>query len=171
MGDTQVRRRVASPFDKGVDLGLIIRCSPFMVDDKDPLVLSNYIFELLEVNPGVARFQIQLYLEDVEEVVEAVTAHAKKGAGAKTTCYVGQEEEENVEEEAEEVEEVGGGTGRNKPHHPLVISVQKIRITPSKGKGKADDLLHTFHCTPPPLQTTPPYNPPPTGETVTSMFF
>ena len=53
MGDTQLRRPVASPFEKGVDFGLIIHCSPFMMDDKDPLVLSTYIFELLEVNTGV----------------------------------------------------------------------------------------------------------------------
>ena len=58
MGDTQVRRPVASPFEKGVDFGLIIHRPPFMADDKDPLVLSNYIFELLEVNPGVAGFLI-----------------------------------------------------------------------------------------------------------------
>ena len=58
LGDTQVRRPVSSPFEKGVDFGLIIHCSPFMADDKDPLVLSGYIFELLEVNPGVAGFLI-----------------------------------------------------------------------------------------------------------------
>ena len=40
---------------------------------------------------------------------ESVTAHAEKGAGTKTTLYVGQEEEEDVEEEAEEVEAVGDG--------------------------------------------------------------
>ena len=106
---TQVRRPVASPFEKGVDFGLIVHPSPFMVYDKDPLVVSNYIFELLEVNPGVAGFLIQLHPEDVEAVVESVTAHAEKGAGTKTTLYVGQEEEEDVEEEAEEVGEVGGG--------------------------------------------------------------
>ena len=54
LGDTQVRPPVASPFEKGVDFGLIIHRSPFMADDKDPLVLRNDIFELLEVNPGVA---------------------------------------------------------------------------------------------------------------------
>ena len=48
MGDTQVRSPMASHFEKGVDLGLIIHESPFMADDKDPLVLSNYILELLE---------------------------------------------------------------------------------------------------------------------------
>ena len=56
MGDTQVRRPVASHFDKVVDFGLIIHHTPFMVEEKDPLVLSNCIFELLEVNPGVAGF-------------------------------------------------------------------------------------------------------------------
>ena len=123
MGDTQVRRLVASPFEKGVDFGLIIHRSPFMVDDKDPLVLSNYIFQLLVVNPRVAGFLIQLHPEDVEAVVESVTAHAEKGTGTKTTLYVGQEEEEDAEEEAEEVVELGGGTGKDKPHHPLMISV------------------------------------------------
>ena len=123
MGHTQVRCPVASHFKKGVDLGLIIHRSPFMADDKDPLVLSNYIFELLEVNPGVAGFLIQLHAEDVEAVVESVTAHAEKGAGKKTTFYVGQEEEEDVEDEAEKVEEVGVGRGKDKPHHPLIISV------------------------------------------------
>ena len=52
MGDTQVRHLVASPFEKAVDFGPIIHRSPFMADDKDPLVLSNYIFELLEVKVG-----------------------------------------------------------------------------------------------------------------------
>ena len=58
MGDINVRRPVASHFEHGVDFGLIVHKSPFMADEKDPLVLSNYIFELLEVNPGVARFLI-----------------------------------------------------------------------------------------------------------------
>ena len=74
---------------------------PFMADEKDPLVLSNYIFELLEVNPGVAGFLIQLHGDDVDAVVESVTAHAEKGAGRKTTLYVGHEEEEEVEDEVE----------------------------------------------------------------------
>ena len=56
MGDTVVRRPLASHFEKGVNFGLIIHKSPFTADEKDPLVLSNYIFELLEVNPGVAHF-------------------------------------------------------------------------------------------------------------------
>ena len=30
--------------------------------------------------------------------------------------------------------------GTDKPHNPLVISVQKIRIRPGKGKGKSDAL-------------------------------
>ena len=138
MGDTTVRRHVASLFEKGVDFGLIVHKSPFMADEKDPQVLSNYIFELLEVNPGVARFLIQLHPEDVDAVVDSVTAYAEKGAGTKTTLYVGREEEEAVEEEVEEVEEVGGGRGKDKPHHPLMISVQKVGIRPGKGKGKSD---------------------------------
>ena len=70
-----------------------------------------------------------------------MTAHAEKGAATRTTLYVGQEEEKDVEEEAEEVEEVGGGRGKDKPHHPLMISVQKVRIKPGKGKGKTDGLF------------------------------
>ena len=71
-------------------------------------------------------------------MLEFVTAHAEKGAGTKTTLYVGQEEAEEVEEEVEEVEEVGAGRGKEKPHNPLMISVQKVRIRPGKGKGKLD---------------------------------
>ena len=136
MGDANVRRPVATRFEHGVDFGLLVHKSPFMADKRDPLVLSNYIFELLEVNSGVAGFLIELHPEDVDAVLESVTAHAEKGAGTKTTLYVGQEEEEEVEEEAEEVEEVGAGKG--KPHNPLMISVQKVRIRPGKGKGKSD---------------------------------
>ena len=44
MGNTSVRCLVASRFEKGVDFGLIIHKSPFMADEKDPLILSNYIF-------------------------------------------------------------------------------------------------------------------------------
>ena len=44
--------------------------------------------------------------------------------------YVGEEEEEEVEGEVEEVEEVGAGRGKEKPHNPLMISVQKVRIRP-----------------------------------------
>ena len=131
MGDTIVRHPVASHFEKGVDFGLMIHKSPFMADEKDPLVLSNYILELLEVNTGDAGFLIQLHSEDVEAVVESVTAHAEKGVGTKTTLYVGQEEEEEVEE----VEEVGAGRGKHKPHHPLMISVQKVRIDLVRGRG------------------------------------
>ena len=47
MDDTNVTRPVASHFEKGVDFGLIIHKSPFMADEKDRVVLSNYIFELL----------------------------------------------------------------------------------------------------------------------------
>ena len=94
---------------------------PFMVQEKDRLVPSNYIFELIEVNPGVAGFLIQLHPQEVEAVVESVTAHAEKGAGTKTTFYVGQEEEEEVEEEGEgqEEEALEGGRGKGKPRHPL----------------------------------------------------
>ena len=130
MGDVNTRRPVASHFEHGVDFGLIVHKSPFMADEKDPLVLSNYIFKLLQVNPGVAGFLIQLHPEDVDAVVESVTAHAEKGARTKTTLYVGQEEEEEVEEEVEEVVEVGAARGKDKPHNPLMISVQKVRIRP-----------------------------------------
>ena len=88
MGDANVRRPVATRFEHGVDFGLLVHKSPFMADKRDPLVLSNYIFELLEVNPGVAGFLIQLHPDDVDAVVESVTAHAEKGAGTKTTLYV-----------------------------------------------------------------------------------
>ena len=91
MGDANVRRPVATRFEHGVDFGLLVHKSPFMADNRDPLVLSNYIFELLEVNPGVAGFLIQLHPDDVDAVVESVTAHAEKGAGTKTTLYVGQD--------------------------------------------------------------------------------
>ena len=123
ISDTTVRRPVASHFEKGVDFGLIIHKSPFMAGEKDPLVLSNCIFDLLEANPRVAECLIQLHLEDVEAVVESITTHAEKGAGTKMTLYVGQEEEEEVEEEVQEVEEVGGGSGKDKPQHPPMIGV------------------------------------------------
>ena len=58
---------------------------------------------------------------------------------------MGQEEEEEVEEEVEEVEEVGGGRGKDKPHHPLMISVQKVRIRPGKGSQGAFDGARTKH--------------------------
>ena len=135
-GDANTRRPVATRVEHGVDFGLLVYMSPFMADKRDPLVLSNYIFELLEVNPGVAGFLIQLHPEDVDAVLESVTAHAEKVAATKTTLYVGQEEEEEVEEEVEEVEEVGAGRG--KPLNPLMISAQKVRIRPGKGKGKSD---------------------------------
>ena len=138
MGDVNVRRPAATRFEHGVVFGLIVHKSPFMADDKNPLVLSNYIFELLELNPGVAGFLIQLHPEDVDAVLESVTAHAEKCAGTKTTLYVGQEEEEEVEGEAEEVVEVRAGRGEEKPHNPLMISVKKVRIRPGKGKGKSD---------------------------------
>ena len=139
MGDANVRRPVATRFEHGVDFGLFVHKSPFMADKRDPLVLSNYIFGLLEVNPGVAGFLIQLHAEDVDAVVESVTAHAEKGAGTKTTLYVGQEEEEeDVEEEEEDAGGVGAGGRKEKPHNPLMLSVQKVRVRPGKGKGKLD---------------------------------
>ena len=139
MGDANVRRPVATRFEHGLDFGLLVHKSPFMADKRDPLVLSNYIFELLEVNPGVAGFLIQLHPDDVDAVVESVTAHAEKGAGTKTTLYVGQEEEEEeVEEEEEDAGGVGAGGRKEKPHNPLMISVHKVRIRPGKGKGQSD---------------------------------
>ena len=49
MGDANVRSPVATRFEHGVGFGLLVHKSPFMADKRDPLVLSNYIFELLEV--------------------------------------------------------------------------------------------------------------------------
>ena len=111
---------MASHFDKGMEFGLIIHRSPFMVEDKDPSVLSNYIFELLEVNLGVAGFLIQLHPQDVHVVVEFVTPHAEKGAGTKMTLHVGREEEEEVGEEGEgqEEEAVGGWEGEGQAPPP-----------------------------------------------------
>ena len=88
MGDVNVRCPVATHFEHGVDVGLIVPKSPFMADEKDPLVLNNYIFELLDVSSGVAGFLIQVHREDVHAVLESVTVHAEKGAGRKTTLYV-----------------------------------------------------------------------------------
>ena len=141
MGDANTRRPFATLFEHGVDFGLIVHKSSFMADEKDRLLLSNYIFELLEVNPGVAGFLIQLHLDDVDAVFESVTPHAEKGVGTKTTLYVCQEEEEEVEGGVEEVLEVGAGRGKDKPHNPLMIIVQKVRIRPGKGKGKWDCLF------------------------------
>ena len=83
MGDTTVRRPVASHFEKVVDFALVVHKSPFMADTKDPMVLGDYIFELLEVSLGVAGFLIQLHPEDVDAVVESVTPHAENGSGTK----------------------------------------------------------------------------------------
>ena len=70
--------------------------------------------------------------------MESVTAHAENGVGTTTLLYVGQEgEEKDVEEEGEE-EVVGGGRPKDLPHHPLMITVQKVRIKPDKGKARAD---------------------------------
>ena len=53
-------------------------------------------------------------------MVETVTAHAEKGAGTKTTLYVGrEEEEEEVEEEEEDAGGWGLGGGRRSPTTPL----------------------------------------------------
>ena len=60
---------------------------------------------------------------------------SSKGAGTKIK---GQEEPEEVEGEVEEVEELGAGRGKEKPHNPLMISVQKVRLRPGKGKEKSD---------------------------------
>ena len=43
MGDANVRRPVATRFERGVDFGLLVHKSPFMADQRDPLVLSNYV--------------------------------------------------------------------------------------------------------------------------------
>ena len=51
-------------------------------------------------------------------MLESVTAHAEKGAGTKTTLYVGQEEEEEVEGEVEEWWRWGLGGGRRSPTTP-----------------------------------------------------
>ena len=50
-----------------MDFRLIVHKFAFMADEKDPLVLSNYIFQLLEVNLGVARFLIELHPDDVDD--------------------------------------------------------------------------------------------------------
>ena len=75
MGDSQVRCPVANHFDPLH--GLRER-------------LHGSIFQLLQVNLGDAGFLIYLHLEEVEAVMESVTARTKKGAGRKTTLYVGQ---------------------------------------------------------------------------------
>ena len=41
LGDTQVRRPVASPFEEGVDFGLIMHRCRFMADEKDPWFLAT----------------------------------------------------------------------------------------------------------------------------------
>ena len=50
---------------------------------------------------------MQLHPEDVDAVVESVTTHVEEGAGMKTTLFLGQGEEEEVEEDVEELVEVG----------------------------------------------------------------
>ena len=76
----------------------------------------------------------------MEVVVASRTAHAKKGAGTKTTLYVSQEDKEdddNHEGEEEGEKEVGGGGGS--PSNPsCMISVQKVRLKLDKAKGKTD---------------------------------
>ena len=118
MGDANVRRPVATRFEHGVDFGLIVHKSPFMADKRDPLVLSNYIFELLEVNPGVAGFLIQLHPEDVDAVLESGTAHAEKGAGTKTTLYVGQKNRGKRRRKWRRWRRWGLGGGRRSPTTP-----------------------------------------------------
>ena len=55
-------------------------------------------------------------------MVRCVTTHAEKGAGMKTTLYVGQEEAEEVGEDMEEVEDVGARRENDKPHKPLMTA-------------------------------------------------
>ena len=43
-----------------------------------------------------------------------------------------------MEEEEEDAGGVGAGGRKEKPHNPLMISVQKVRVRPGKGKGKSD---------------------------------
>ena len=101
---------------------------------KDPLVSSNYI--IVGGKSSGCRVFRQRLSDDVVLVVKSITAHAEKGARTKTTLYVGQEKEDDEGEE--QGHEVGGGGARmkDKPHHPLLISVQKVRIRPGKGEGK-----------------------------------
>ena len=163
MGDANVRRPLATRFEHGVDFGLLVHKSPFMADKRDPLVLSNYIFELLEVNPGVAGFLIQLHTEDVDAVVESVTAHAEKGAGTKTTLYVGQEEEE---EEVEEEEEDAGGVGAGgmgcsvlgRGAEPLVRT-QFLEHPPTLNFGANHLKKWIQHPQKPPIPFLSPHNP------------
>ena len=162
---------MATPFEHGVDFGLIVHKSPFMADEKNPLVLSDYIFMMLEVDPGVAGFLIQLHPEDVDVVMKTVTAHAEKGAATKTTLYGGREEAEEVEQGVDEVEELRAGRGRGKPHNTFMISVQKVRIRPGKGKGMSDGwfprpLIHNTRrfCTGDPKNKLPMHSPCPTRE-------
>ena len=62
-------------------------------------------------------------------------------AGTKTTRYIGEEEDEDNKVQEEGEEEVLGGYGgrrKDKPHQPVVISVQTVRIKPGEEKGKTD---------------------------------
>ena len=138
MGDTQVRRPMAGHFEKIVDFGLIIHCSPFMAYDKDPLFLSNHIFQLLEVNSGVARFLIQLHPENVQAVVESVTAHGENMPGRRRPSMWVRRKRRTCRRTRRRWRKAGGARGQDKLHHPLVISVQKVRMKPGKGKGKTD---------------------------------
>ena len=54
MGDANVMRPVATRFEHGVDFGLLVHKSPFMANKSDPLVLGNYIFELLSKTPRMS---------------------------------------------------------------------------------------------------------------------
>ena len=69
-----------------MDFGLTIHKSALLTEDKARMLLSNYIFELWEVNPGDARFRIHVHPEGMEVLVEHVTAQAGKGAGTKVPC-------------------------------------------------------------------------------------
>ena len=66
---------------------------------------------------------------------------------------------------------MGGGRTSPKPHNPLMISVQKVRIRPGKGKGKSDGwfpqpLTHNTHrvCTDDPKTKLPMHSLCPTRE-------
>ena len=78
-------------------------------------------------------------------MLESATAHAAKGAGMKTTLYVGKEEAEEVEEEVEEVvEEVELVLGEAEyvppPHAPLHVH-ERPRAR-AFGTGGSQGLRH-----------------------------
>ena len=66
---------------------------------------------------------------------------------------------------------MGAGRGKEKPHNPLMISVQMVRIRPGKGKGKSDGwfpqpLIHNTRrvCTDDPENQLPMHSLCPTRE-------